>query len=89
MLTNAITKALTIILVLHPICAALALLVFLVVLIPRHSAAIGALVVAIVLAIVSSVSLAIDLTLVAMAKARVPAATDGELPVPGCACGWG
>jgi hypothetical protein len=79
-LTNAVAKALTVILVLHPVCAGIAFILFLLCWIRRHAAGIVALIVAIVLAIVGSVTLAIDLALVLVARSRVPDLTDGELP---------
>jgi hypothetical protein len=83
-LTNAVEKGLTVILVLHPVCAALALILFPVCLIQRHAASIAALVVAITLAIVGSVSLAVDLALTIIAHDRVPAMTNGMCLFPFC-----
>lgn len=80
-LVNAITYALTIILVLHPIVAGLAFLVLLTcVLLRSHGFSILALILAILTAIAGSVILAIDLALVIIAKGKVPDATNGKLP---------
>jgi hypothetical protein len=78
-LTNGITPILTFILVLHPVCAALALiLLFLCLLLRNHALEILALIVAVVLGLVSGVSVAVDLALVIVAHKRIPAATNGE-----------
>jgi hypothetical protein len=77
-LTATVEKALTVILVLHPICAGLAFTLFVLSWIKNHATGIVALINAILLAIVGSVSLAIDLALVVVAKNRVPDATSGK-----------
>jgi hypothetical protein len=77
-LTNAIQEVLTVVLVLHPICAGIAFVLFALCWIKRHAASIFALIIAIVLALAGSISLAIDLALVIVAKDKVPDATNGQ-----------
>jgi hypothetical protein len=78
-LTKGVSTGLTLILVLHPICAALAfLLLILCLFLHNHAAAIVALVVAVVLGLISGVSVAVDLALVIVAHDKVPAATNGK-----------
>jgi hypothetical protein len=79
-----VLKGLTAVLVLHPICAALALIVFIITLFIRsHAMSIFALVAAVFLAIVGTIVLAIDIALVVFARAKVPDLTNGtNLVVP-------
>lgn len=76
---DAITHALTVVLILHPVVAGLAFAVLLTSLLLRsHGISILALVFAIITSLAGSVVLAIDLALVVIARNKVPDATDGE-----------
>ncbi|KAK7691753.1 hypothetical protein QCA50_005154 [Cerrena zonata] len=84
-LANSVLKGLTVLLVLHPVCAGLAFLgMFTSLFLASHCMSILSLLITVVTAIVSSVVLAADLALTIVARDRVSNLTSGIVTV-----GWG
>ncbi|TDL18061.1 hypothetical protein BD410DRAFT_901114 [Rickenella mellea] len=80
-LINAVLKSLTVILILHPISAGLCLLTLLLsfwfFMSENHCASILALIFALVNALLTTISCAVDIAIVAVARSRVPGLTGG------------